>query len=465
MQFDVLVIGGGPGGYVAAIRAAQLGLKTAVVEREALGGVCLNWGCIPSKALLRNAELLNIIHEQSKELGFSFNGFSADFEKAYKRSRQVSQRLVKGVGFLMKKNNVEVITGAARLTSASSVVVEPGGQTVEARQIILATGARNRTFPGMETDGQRVLGYREAIVLEQSPKSLVVIGTGAIGVEFAYVHRAYGAQVTLVEMLPRILPLEDEEVSQELAKLYGKMGVDVRTNTRVERIEHTEGGVRVHGLNAAGEAVTFDAEKALVAVGVQPNVEGLGLEAVGVKTRKGGFVEVDGSMRTNVPGIYAVGDVTGKLMLAHVASAMGMVAAEQIAGQEPQGFSDDDYLFMPRAVYCQPQVASMGLSEQQAVARGYEISVGRFPFIANGKALGLNEKNGWVKVIADKRYGEILGVHMIGPEVTELLPEFVLAHNNELTAHEIARSVHAHPTLSEVLMEAAHAVDGQAIHI
>lgn len=465
MQFDVLVIGGGPGGYVAAIRAAQLGLKTAVVEREALGGVCLNWGCIPSKALLRNAELLNIIHEQSKELGFSFDGFSADFEKAYKRSRQVSQRLVKGVGFLMKKNNVEVITGAARLTSASSIVVEPGGQTVEARHIILATGARNRTFPGMETDGQRVLGYREAIVLEQSPKSLVVIGTGAIGVEFAYVHRAYGAQVTLVEMLPRILPLEDEEVSQELAKLYGKMGVDVRTNTRVERIEHTEGGVRVHGLNAAGEAVTFDAEKALVAVGVQPNVEGLGLEAVGVKTRKGGFVEVDGSMRTNVPGIYAVGDVTGKLMLAHVASAMGMVAAEQIAGQEPQGFSDDDYLFMPRAVYCQPQVASMGLSEQQAVARGYEISVGRFPFIANGKALGLNEKNGWVKVIADKRYGEILGVHMIGPEVTELLPEFVLAHNNELTAHEIARSVHAHPTLSEVLMEAAHAVDGQAIHI
>ena len=464
-QFDVLVIGGGPGGYVAAIRAAQLGLKTAVVEREALGGVCLNWGCIPSKALLRNAELLNIIHEQSKELGFSFDGFSADFGKAYKRSRQVSQRLVKGVGFLMKKNNIEVIIGAARLVSPTSVVVEPGGQAVEARHIILATGARNRTFPGMETDGQRVLGYREAIVLEQSPKSLVVIGTGAIGMEFAYVHKAYGAAVTLVEMLPRILPLEDEELSQELAKLYGKMGIDVRTNTRVERIEHTADGVRVHALNAAGEAVAFDAEMALVAVGVQPNVENLGLEAVGVKTRKGGFVEVDPFMRTNVPGIYAVGDVTGKLMLAHVASAMGMVAAEQIAGQETQGFSDDDYLFMPRAVYCQPQVASMGLSEKQAVERGYEISVGRFPFIANGKALGLNEKNGWVKVIADQRYGEILGVHMIGPEVTELLPEFVLAHNNELTAHEIARSVHAHPTLSEVLMEAAHGVDGQAIHI
>jgi len=266
-------------------------------------------------------------------------------------------------------------------------------------------------------------------------------------------------------LLPRILPLEDEEVSQGLEKLYVKMGFDVRTSTRVERIERTDDGVRVHAQNAAGEAVTFDAEKALVAVGVQPNVEDLGLEAVGVKTRRGGFVEVDRFMRTSVPTIYAVGDVTGKLMLAHVASAMGMVAAEHIAGHETQGFEDDDYLFMPRAVYCQPQVASMGLSEQQAVERGYEISVGRFPFMPNGKALGLNEKNGWVKVVADKRYGEILGVHMIGPEVTELLPEFVLARNNELTAHEIARSVHAHPTLSEVLMEAAHAVDGQAIHI
>ena len=464
-QFDVLVIGGGPGGYVAAIRAAQLGLKVAVVEREALGGVCLNWGCIPSKALLRNAELINIIHEQSKDFGFSFDNFSADFKKAFQRSRQVSTRLVKGVGFLMKKNAIEVITGSARLTSPTTVAIEPGGETVTARHIILATGARNRTFPGMETDGERILGYREAIVLEDSPKSLVVIGTGAIGTEFAFVHNAYGSKVTLIEMLPRMLPLEDEESSQEIEKVYAKLGIDVRTNTRVERIERAGDGVRVHAKNAAGEAVTIDADKALVAVGVQPNTETLGLEAAGVKTRKGGFVEIDELMRTNVPGVYAIGDVTGKLMLAHVASAMGIVAAEHIAGHPTQGFTDDDYLFMPRCTYCQPQVASMGLTEKQAKERGYEISIGRFPFQPNGKALGLNEKTGWVKIISDKRYGEILGAHLVGPEVTELLPELVLAHANELTAHEIARSVHAHPTLSEVLMEAAHAVDGAAIHI
>ncbi|MER2598581.1 MAG: dihydrolipoyl dehydrogenase [Caldilineales bacterium] len=463
-HFDVLVIGGGPGGYVAAIRAAQLGLQVGLIERESLGGVCLNWGCIPSKALLRNAELVQIIREQSKDLGFSFDNFSADFEKAFKRSRQVSQRLVKGIAFLMKKNAIQVIEGAATLASPTSVTVEPGGQTLTAKQIIIATGARNRTFPGMETDGERVLGYREAIVLPQSPKSLVVIGTGAIGVEMAYIHHAYGAQVTLVEMLPRILPLEDEEISQELQKLYGKLGIRVRTGTRVERIEHTDSGVRVHAVDAAGAAVTLEAEKAIVAVGVQPNVEGLGLDAAGVQTRRGGFIEVDRFMRTSAPTVYAIGDVTGKLMLAHVASAMGMVAAEHIAGHTTEGFSDDDYLFMPRAIYCQPQVASMGLSEAQAAERGYTTTVGRFNFIANGKALGLNEKNGWVKVISDQRYGEILGVHMIGPEVTELLPEFVLAHANELTAHEIARSVHAHPTLSEALMEAAHAVDGQAIH-
>ncbi len=465
-QFDVLVLGGGPGGYVAAIRAAQLGLKIAVVEREALGGVCLNWGCIPSKALLRNAELVEIIHNQSKDFGFTFDNFSADFKKAYQRSRQVSTRLVKGVGFLMRKNNIEVFEGTARLASPTSVVVEPGGQTLEAKAIIIATGARNRTFPGLETDGERVLGYREAIVLEESPQSLVVIGSGAIGTEFAYVHNAYGAKVTLVEMLPRMLPLEDEESSQEIEKVYAKLGIDVRTNTRVERIEKTGDGVRVYAKNtSSGEDATIDAEKALVSVGVQPNVEGLGLEAVGVKTGKGGFVEIDEFMRTSVPTIYAIGDVTGKLMLAHVASAMGVIAAEHIAGHETQGLADDDYLFMPRATYCQPQVASMGLTEQQAKDRGYEIAIGRFPFQPNGKALGLNEKTGWVKIISDQRYGEILGVHMVGPEVTELLPEFVLAHNNELTAHEIARSVHAHPTLSEVLMEAAHAVEGAAIHI
>jgi dihydrolipoamide dehydrogenase len=468
-QFDLLVIGGGPGGYVAAIRAAQLGLKAAVVEREALGGVCLNWGCIPSKALLRNAELVNIIHEQSKELGFSFDNFSADFQKAFKRSRQVSNRLVKGVGFLMRKHKIEVFEGTGKLTSPTTVQValnDGQEQAVSAKHIILATGARNRTFPGMETDGERVLGYREAIVLEETPQRLVVIGTGAIGTEFAYVHNAYGSQVTLIEMLPHVLPLEDEEVSQELEKAYKKMGIDVRTNTRVERIEHTDEGIRVHAKDTTSdEPVTFDADKALVAVGVQPNSEDLGLDTVGVETGKGGFVEIDEMMRTSVPNIYAIGDLTGKLMLAHVASAMGMVAAEHIAGHPTQGMEDDDYLFMPRCTYCQPQVASMGLTEKQARERGYDVNIGRFPFQANGKALGLNERTGWVKIISDQRYGEILGAHMIGPEVTELLPELVLARSTELTAHEIARSVHAHPTLSEALMEAAHAVEGEAIHI
>lgn len=465
-QFDVLVIGGGPGGYVAAIRAAQLGLKTALAEREALGGVCLNWGCIPSKALLHNAELVNIIRHQSKDLGFKFDNFSADFEKAYRRSRQVSSRLVKGIGFLMRKNDIQVFEGTARLTSPTSVVIEPGGQQVTASHIILATGARARSFPGMEIDGQRVLGYREAIVLKEPPRRFVIIGTGAIGVEFAYVHHAYGSQVTLVEMLPRMLPLEDEEVSQELEKAYGKLGIAVHTNTRVERIEPTEEGVRVHAMRQdSGEQTVFEADKALVAVGVQPNSEDLGLEAAGVATGKGGFVTVDRYMRTNVPNIYAIGDLTGKLMLAHVASAMGIVAAEHIAGQPTQGLSDDDYLFMPRCTYCQPQVASIGLTEKQARERGYDINIGRFPFQANGKALGLNERTGWVKIIADRRYGEILGAHLVGPEVTELLPELALARWTELTPNEIARAVHAHPTLSEAIMEAAHAVEGQAIHI
>jgi len=366
----------------------------------------------------------------------------------------------------MRKNHIQVFEGTARLTSSTSAVIGPSGETVSAQHIILATGARPRSFPGMEIDGERVLGYRDAIMLEESPKRFVIIGTGAIGVEFAYVHNAYGSQVTLIEMLPHIVPLEDEEVSQELEKAYGKLGIAVHTRTRVERIEHTADGVRVHAKNSeTDETLVFDADKALVAVGVQPNSETLGLDAAGVASGRGGFVTIDENMRTNVPNIYAIGDLTGKLMLAHVASAQGIAAAEHIAGHETQGFSDDDYLFMPRATYCQPQVASMGLTEKQARERGYEVTVGRFPFQANGKALGLNERTGWVKIISDQRYGEILGAHMIGPEVTELLPELSLARNAELTAAEIARTVHAHPTLSEAIMEAAHAIEGAAIHI
>jgi len=461
--YDVTVLGAGPGGYVAAIRAAQLGLKTAIVEKKYWGGVCLNVGCIPSKALLKNAELAHVLQHRAKEFGFSFDHLSLDYGVAYKRSRQVSERLVKGVGFLMRKNNISVVEGAGTIASPQEVHValNAGGETgVRTRNLIVATGARPLAFPGVEIDGEKVLHYEHAILLDKLPSRAVVIGAGAIGVEFSYVWRCYGVDVTLVEMLDRILPLEDEEISQELAKEYKKLKVNVLTGTRVLKADAGGDGVQV--TVSQGDATqTLQADLALM-TGVRPNVEGFGLENIGVKlAERGRFIEIDERMRTNVPGVYAIGDVTGKLMLAHVASAQGMVAVETIAGRETLEL---DYKMLPRTVYCNPQVASFGLTEREAQERGHEIKVGRFPFQANGKALGLGERVGFVKIIADARYGEILGAHMIGPEVTELLSELVLAHNAELTAEEIARSVHAHPTLSEVLMEAAHGVEGQPIH-
>jgi dihydrolipoamide dehydrogenase len=464
--YDVLVIGGGPGGYVAAIRATQLGLKTALVEREHLGGVCLNWGCIPSKALLRNAEIAELL-QRGKDFGFSFDNLKLDYEAAYKRSRRVSDGRVKGVQFLMKKNKIDVYQGMAKLRSATQVDVTAipdapavNGQkfdgTLTAKNIIIATGARARSIPGVEIDGEKVITYRKALDLRQAPKSLAVIGAGPIGMELGYVFRAYGSEVTIIEMLPNVVPLEDEEVSAEVAKAFTKLGFKLMTNARVELLTKTADGIEV---KAGGQ--TVKADMALVAIGFAPNSENIGLEAAGVKTERGAIV-VDEHMRTNVPNIYAIGDVTAKLMLAHVGSAMGIVAAETIAGAETVEL---DYPFMPRCTYCQPQVASMGLTEKQAREQGYEIKIGKFPFLANGKAQGLGDYAGFVKVVADAKYGEVLGVHMVGPEVTELLPEWVLAHNQELTPHEIARSVHAHPTLSEVLMEAAEAASGQAIHI
>ena len=461
-KYDVTIIGAGPGGYVAAIRAAQLGLKVALVEKEHLGGVCLNWGCIPTKALLRNAEVVSLL-KRGKDFGFTVTGVEADFGAAVDRSRKVSERLVKGIGALMRKNAVEVIEGTAMLKSPSAVEVtlnEGGTRTLETRNVIIATGARARAIPGIEIDGVRVMTSREAIVLSELPASAVVVGAGPIGMEFAHIWSTYGAEITVVEMLPHAVPLEDEEISNEIERAFKRRKVKVLTSTRVQGVETTDGGVRVSVSDEKGEQV-LEAERALIAIGVRPNSENLGLDSLGVEMARGNIV-VDDALRTNVPGIYAIGDVTGKLALAHVASAQGIVAAETIAGVESVTL---DYEKMPRCVYCQPQVASFGITEAQANERGRETRVGSFPFRAIGKAIGLGDYDGFVKIVADATSGEILGGHLVGPEVTELLPELVLASIWELTPHEIARTVHAHPTLSEALMEAAHGVFGEAIHI
>lgn len=463
-QYDVVVIGAGPGGYVSAIRASQLGLKTAIVDKQWLGGVCLNVGCIPSKALLKNADLAETLRERSKEFGISFDNLQLDFGAAVKRSRKVSQRLTKGVAFLMRKNNIDVVMGSARLTDKNTVEVvgEKGEKKqLNAKNIVIATGSHTFVIPGVKIDGEKVVTYTEAILQEKRPESVVIIGAGAIGVEFATIWSSYGTDVTIVEMLPTILPLEDKEASAELAKAYKKRGIKMLTSTKVESVEATDAGVKVTVSGEGGQQV-LEAEQAMVAIGFRPNTADIGLEQAGVKLDKRGFVEVDDRMATNVPGIWAIGDVTGKLLLAHVASAQGAICAENIAGVETIKL---DYKMMPRAVYSHPQVASFGMSEEEAKEAGYEVKVGRFNFIANGKALGLGEGEGFVKIIADAKYGEILGAAMAGPDVSELLPELTLAQRMELTSEDIARTVHAHPTLAEVIMEAAHAVEGQAIHM
>jgi dihydrolipoamide dehydrogenase len=462
VRYDLVVLGAGPGGYVAAIRAAQLGLRVALVEKENLGGICVNWGCIPTKALLRNAEVISLLGE-GKEFGFSLSGFEADFGVAIDRSRKVAERLIKGIGALMRKNGVTVIEGVGRLASAHTVEVETGRgeqQQLETRNVILATGGRAKSIPGVTLDGERVMTYREAIVLREVPSSAIIVGAGPIGMEFAQIWSTYGSQVTVVEMLPRALPLEDEEVSTLVERAFKRRKVSLLVDTRVEQVETTADSVQVRVTNEEGEQL-LEAERALVAIGVQPNSEDLGLERIGVNLDRGHIV-VDERMHTNVSGIYAIGDVTGKLALAHVASAQGIVAAETIAGVPTHAL---DYEAMPRCTYCQPQVASFGLTEAQAEERGLSVKVGRFPFLANGKALGLGERDGFVKIVADEISGEIIGAHLVGPEVTELLPELVLARTWELTPEEIARAVHAHPTLSEAVMEAAHGVFGSAIHI
>jgi len=463
-NFDVVVIGAGPAGYVAAIRAAQLKQKVAIIDKQWLGGVCLNVGCIPSKSLLKNADVAYTLRERGKDFGFSFDNLKLDYSVAVKRSRQNSDRLTKGVGFLMKKNNIAVYMSEAHLMKPTMVSVQDkDGKLTElsAKNIIVATGATAAVPGAWKVDGEKVVTYLEAILQEKLPKSVIIIGSGAIGVEFATVWSSYGVDVTIVEMLPRLVPLEDEEVSKELEKEFKKRGIKCLVRNKVESVEATKTGVKVT-VSADAKTTALEAEQALVAIGFRPNSKGIGLEEVGVKISERGFVEVNEKMQTNVSNIYAIGDVTGKLMLAHVGSAMGIVAAENIAGAETITL---DYEMMPRATYCQPQIASFGLTEAQAKERGHNIKIGRFPFQANGKALGLGDYTGWVKIVMDEKYGEILGAHMIGPEVTELLPELTLAHLMELTPHEIARNVHAHPTLSEVLMEAAHGAEGTPIHI
>ncbi len=463
-DYDLIVIGAGPAGYVAAIRASQLGQKVAIVDREFLGGICLNVGCVPSKSLLKNAEVAHTLRERADEFGFSFDNLKLDYSKAVKRSRQVSNRLTKGVAFLMKKNKIDVFMGSAKFTGKDSLEVilneDKKKEQLKAKNIIIATGAHALTPPGMEADGKLILTYWEAILQEKLPKSVVIVGAGAIGAEFATVWNAYGVDVTIVEMLDSVLPLEDPEVSKELAKAFSKRGMKIKTSTKVESLEKLKGEVKVNLSGKDGEE-TIEAEQVLVAIGFRPNSEKLGLDKAGVKLGERGEILIDERMATNIPGIWAIGDVTAKLMLAHVGTAMGIIAAENIVGVETITL---DYQMMPRATYSFPQVASFGLTEAQAAEEGYEVKVGRFNFQANGKALGLGDYVGWVKLITDAKYGEILGAHMIGPEVTELLPELTIAQMMELTPTEIARNVHAHPSLSEVLMEAAHDAEGHSIH-
>ncbi len=457
--FDLIVIGGGIGGYVAAIRASQLGLRVGLVERDNLGGICLNWGCIPTKALLKNASVIETLN-RAQDFGIQVAKFTVDFGKAIDRSRVVSNRLVKGVEFLMKKNKVEVFKGEATLTARDTVEVKTTGQKLTAKNIILATGARARSIPGLTIDGKSVISSREALELREVPNPVVIVGASAVGMEFATIYHAYGADVTVLEMLPHLLPREDEEVSVEFEKVVKKAGIKFRTAAKVESATQSGGKVKLR-VSTNGATESIEAQKVLVAIGVQPNVENLGLEKLGVAMDRGA-IQVDEYYRTNVSSIYAIGDVTMKLALAHVASAQGVIAAETIAQKETRTL---DLNNVPRCTYASPQVASLGLTEAQAKELGHEIRVGKFSFRNNGKALGLDEYDGFVKLVVDKKYGEILGAHLIGPEVTDLTGELSLARSMELTPVELAHAVHAHPTLTEVIAEAALDSMGEAIHI
>ncbi len=463
-NFDVIVIGAGPGGYVGAIRAAQYGMKTAIVDKQWLGGVCLNVGCIPSKALLKNADVAYMLREQGRDFGFTFENLSLDYGLAVKRSRQVSDRLTKGVGFLLKKNNIEVLMGEAAFSTSSDIQVHMNDGTtreLSTKNVIIATGSSPIDLPNIEPDGKAILGFKDAILQDRLPAKVVIIGGGAIGVEFATIWNSYGVAVTIVEMLPHILPMEDDDVAQELTRSLTRRGIKILAGTGVETIMKTPDGVDIQVHNDEGDA-TLPADQVLVAVGFKPNIAGLNLEKIGVKLTPKGHVIVDDRMATNVEGVFAVGDVTGKLLLAHVASAQALVCVDILNGREVRPL---DYDMMPRATFCHPQVASFGLTEKQATEKGMVVKIGKFPFLANGKALGLGESNGFIKIITNDNDGRLIGAHLIGPDVAELLPELTLAQSNSLDIGAIARNVHTHPTLSEAIMEAAHVIEGKPIHI
>ncbi|MDR1998694.1 MAG: dihydrolipoyl dehydrogenase [Frankiaceae bacterium] len=463
-HFDVVVLGGGPGGYVAAIRAAQLGLSTAVVEQKYWGGVCLNVGCIPSKALLRNAELAHLVRDRAGVFGIS-GEVSFDFGAAFDRSRQVADGRVKGVHYLMRKNKITEFDGRGTFTDPHTLQVALGAggeETVTFDHAIIATGSQVRLLPGVELS-DNVVTYETQIMTRELPGSIVIVGAGAIGMEFGYVLRNYGVQVTIVEFLDRALPNEDADVSTEIARQYKKLGIDILVSTRVDAVTDAGDSVTVAYTGADGSAGQLSADRVLMSIGFAPNVADFGLEATGVALTERGAIDIDESMRTNVGHIYAIGDVTAKLQLAHVAEAQGVVAAETIAGAPTMPLGD--YRMMPRATFCQPQVASFGLTEAQAREEGREVLVSTFPFMANGKAHGLGETAGFVKLVADARYGELLGGHLIGPDVSELLPELTLAQKWDLTAAELARNVHTHPTLSEALQEAFHGLAGHMINL
>jgi dihydrolipoamide dehydrogenase len=465
MKFDLIVIGSGPGGYVAAIRASQLGMQVGIVERESLGGICLNWGCIPTKALLKSAQVFEYI-SHADAYGISVGDAKADFPGMVKRSREVAQGMSKGVQFLMKKNKITVINGHARLARGKKVEVRDDtgkSETHEAPHIILATGARAKELPNLKIDGETIIGYREAMTLEKQPASMVVVGAGAIGVEFAYFYNAIGTEVTVVEFLEQgLVPREDPDISKELARSFKKAGIKVMAGASVEKVEKKGKKCQVTVKDRkSGKEEMIDCEVVLSAVGVTPNSEDIGLETLGIKTEQG-MITVDDYYQTNVPGIYAIGDVIPGPALAHVASAEGIICVEKIAGKSPEVL---DYQNLPSCTYCSPEVASVGLTEAQAKEKGYEIKVGKFPFTASGKAKAAGASEGFVKVIFDAKYGEWLGAHMIGYNVTELIAEVVAARKLETTGHEIIKAVHPHPTMSEAIMEATAAAYGEVIHL